>query len=497
MDEVSAQSSRLRRVDARFLLPAFPETATVMHPAWVDGLRQAAVRIVDSGQGPPPDLVVTSTDLRDAALRLGAPMMLLDGRPHHGFRARASLGVRRYLPVPTRSGAIVIADLSHGRAAERALAVGTDAGSVRAAAKRGLARAVVRFRLLPPIVPMYTVQSSPSTTPALVREAARQVGVKVEGWFLLIEPGPDHKRLVFFLFTGRGDPHLVVKFSRLVDDGSKAWREARGLEAARAAGAAIVAHAPKVLAEFEISRHHATVQTAAIGQTLARTVSGRQSRRKKVSQIESVVDWLCEIGRTTAHRRGSLGDDVRETIARSSSGSDADRLVRIAWASPAVFQHGDLADGNVIIDGDSFVAVDWELARADGFPLWDLVYLAVCALPLVDDAFGEDAARREDEHVRYLSDLFRGRAASSAVFLRWLRAAADASGLNPHAVPEIVTLCLLWYSTLQTRLHAQGELPSGSGWAPLERFTSEWLADPELGMSWPLWRDSVSGFPSR
>ena len=89
-----------------------------------------------------------------------------------------------------------------------------------------------------------------------------------------------------------------------------------------------------------------------------------------------------------------------------------------------MFQHGDFADGNVIADGNSFVAVDWELARADGFPLWDLLYLAVCALPLLDGALGEDVASREDEHVRYLNALFRGRAASSAAFFRWLRAMA-------------------------------------------------------------------------
>jgi hypothetical protein len=420
-------------------------------------------------------------------------MTLLDGRPRAAFSERGTLGVRRYLPVLTRSGAIVVADLSHGRAAERALAVGTHAASVSAAVKRGLARTVVRLRLLPPVVPIYTVQSRSSTTPALVREAARRLGIEVDGWFLLIEPGPDHKRLVFFLLTGSGDPQLVVKFSRLLDDASKGQREIRGLEAARAAGTAVVAHAPKVLAEFELSRHHATVQTAATGAALARTVAGRGSREEKLSQLEAVVDWLREIGRSTAHRRGPLADDVRDTIASGSSGSDADRLTRVASAAPAVFQHGDLADGNVITDGDSFVVVDWELARPDGFPLWDLVYLVVCALPSVDGAFGNDAARREDEHVRYLNELFRGRAPSSAVFLRWLRAAADASGLDPEAVPEIMTLCLLWYSTLQSRLHALGLLPSPSGWAPLQRFTAEWLAAPELGMPWPLWRDGISG----
>jgi len=359
--------------------------------------------------------------------------------------------------------------------------VATHAGNVRTATKRELARVLARFRLLPPVLPMYTVHSHSSTTPALVCEAARQAGVEIGGWFLLIQDGPDHRRPVFFLFTGRGDAHLVVKFSRIADDQHKARREARGLEVARAAGTLVVARAPAVLAEFEISRHHATVQTAAPGQTLGRTVSAQGSRSEKLAKIEAVVDWLCEIARATAHRRGSSRDDVRETILRSRSGSDADYLLNIAADAPAVFQHGDLADGNVIVDGDAFVAVDWELARADGFPLWDLMCVAVCTLPLLDSALYERGTHRDDEHVRHLGDLFRGRAASSAVFLRWLRSVADASGVDPAVVPELVTLWFLWYSE------------QWAGWAPLERFTSEWLVDPELGLSWPLWRDSISG----
>jgi Phosphotransferase enzyme family len=472
-------TSALRRVDARFLLPTFPETAVVMHPAWVGGLQHAAVRVVDPSDGPPPDLVVAPANLRDAARRLRAPMMLLDGRPTGAFGVRAMRGSRRYLPIQTRNGAIVVVDLSHGPAAERALAVATHAGTFRAAAKRSFARAIVRFRLLPPIVPMYTVHSASSTTPALVREAARQAGVEAVAWFLLIEPGADHRRLVFFLFTGRGEPQVVVKFSRLRDDLRKAKLEARGLEAAAVAGASVVEHAPKLLAQFEIGRHHATVQTAIPGQTLGRTISTRGSRRRKLMLIEAVVDWLCEIARSTAHRRGSLGADFCQTIMRGCSG-DAARLMRIASSAPAVFQHGDLADGNIIVDGDAFVAVDWELARADGFPLWDFICLTVCTLPLLDRKVYDQGEHREDAHVRHLGDLFRGRAPSSSVFLQRLRSVADASGLDPAVVPEIVTLWFLWYSE------------QWAGWAPLERFTSHWLAAPDLGMSWTLWRDSMS-----
>jgi hypothetical protein len=489
MDELGAGSS-LRAVDSRFLLPSFPRTATVLSESWVDGLRAAGIELVESGKGRTPDLVVAPASLYRTALSSQPPMVLLEGRPQPRFRIGSASGWRRYLPVQTRSGAIVIADLSRGQAAEHALGVATHADDLPGAAKRAFARALVRFRLLPPIFPLYAV-CAPETTPAFVREAVRRTGLDVVGWFLLVEPGPDHKRLVFFLLTERG-PAAVVKFSRLVDDSRKGEREAQGLRAAQAAGPDVVAHAPKLLAQFEISRHHATVQTAAAGQAFTRAMAGRGSRRTRLSQLGAVVEWLSKIAQATSRRRTSLSDDVRRAIADSRLvPEDAEHLVRIASLSPAVFQHGDLADGNVITNLDSFLAIDWELAEPEGFPLWDFIYLAVCALPLLDRAVGDDPGSRDTAHVRYLHDLVRGRAPSSAAFFDWLVELADASGLSLDAVPEIVTLCLLWYSTLQTRLAASGDLPSGSAWAPLTWFAEDWLADPDLGLSWRLWRETI------
>src|SRR5439155_12181528 len=101
----SAGSSGLRNVDARFLLPMFPQTAIAMHPAWSEGLQQAGIRIIEPGNGPAPDLVVAPANLRDAALGVGASTVLLDGRPRPGFGVRTDPEIRRYLPIHTRTGA--------------------------------------------------------------------------------------------------------------------------------------------------------------------------------------------------------------------------------------------------------------------------------------------------------------------------------------------------------------------------------------------------------
>jgi hypothetical protein len=320
-------------------------------------------------------------------------------------------------------------------------------------------------------MPGYTIQSRTSTTPALVREAARQAGVQARGWFLQTQRAADHASAAFFLLTEEGHADLVVKFSRLVGDRRKTGPEIRGLEAARAAGAVVFAHAPRLVTEFELSGHHAVVQTAVLGPTAARIAGtwGLGSRSRKLEHIEAIVEWLFEVARVTAHRRTSVREDVRDAIVSRWRGGEVERLIETAATAPAVFQHGDLADENVIVDGDGFIAVDWEWARDDGFPLWDLLSLAVTALPLVEGAAGDD------DRVRRLRDLFHGRARSSMLLFDWLRRAAVASGLDMALVPQIVTL---WFLSCSQR---------PDGWPALERFAAEWLADPELGVSWSFW----------
>ena len=103
---------------------------------------------------------------------------------------------------------------------------------------------------------------------------------------------------------------------------------------------------------------------------------------------------------------------------------------------PAVFQHGDLGEANTIVDQDSSsVAVDWELARPDGFSgvgphlsRGERIARSGWRSPKV--------AQRDDEHPRRLTDLFLGRGPSSDELLRWLRATADASEWIPSFVPR-------------------------------------------------------------
>src|SRR5690242_8898258 len=63
----AAQLTPLRRVDARFLLPAFPRTAIVMQEAWLVGLQEAGIEILQPVGGGTPDLVVAPASMRDAA----------------------------------------------------------------------------------------------------------------------------------------------------------------------------------------------------------------------------------------------------------------------------------------------------------------------------------------------------------------------------------------------------------------------------------------------
>jgi hypothetical protein len=129
--------------------------------------------------------------------------------------------------------------------------------------------------------------------------------------------------------------------------------------------------------------------------------------------------------------------------------------------------------------------VDWEDARANGLPLWDLVYFLSDSLALLDRAYG---GRARQEH--FLS-LFKGTGRSSPVLFRWLRRAVQESSVSPDAVAPIVAAC--WMSQVLTHVtrgedaarfavHGLAKLP------PWERWATLWLNDPELGPGWSSWR---------
>jgi Ser/Thr protein kinase RdoA (MazF antagonist) len=471
----------LRRVDARFLLPRLPRTAVVHLPGWAEGLRRAGVRILPPDTIAVPDLVVAAPSQREEALRVGAPHVLLEGQPRRRTPVRSSPTVRHYLPLPDVSAPSLVVDLAQRRSAAEGAASFSPPESVSGALKHLAGRALLRVGTWPAVRSLYTVLAEGSATPALVRAAEQTTGAHVEDWYVGLPHGRERKRGVFYLRTGPGEPDLVLKFSRLRGNREKMDAESRGLALAERAGPVVRAHSPRLVGEFDVDGYHGSVQTALPGQTLSHVLSRLQPRARKVAHLDRVVRWLQVVAAGSLARRHRPIPEVVEAVEASSyDGAAREVLMRTAVAAPAVFMHGDVADGNVVIARGSVGIVDFEHTRLDGYPLWDLIYLAVTALPVLE------GARSEDEHVDRLQAIFRGSAPSSGLLFNWLTETARATGVPPTSVPPLVTLCLLFYAARSER--RRDEPSSGvRAWSPVARFSRLWSEDPLLGPTWPAW----------
>jgi hypothetical protein len=196
-----------------------------------------------------------------------------------------------------------------------------------------------------------------------------------------------------------------------------------------------------------------------------------------------VVDWLRAVARATRSSPQQLAPErarLRDWL-EAMSWPGLDEALDSVRDVPAVFTHGDLSDGNIIVDDRGFTVIDWELASPHGWPLWDLLWLCVNAVPLLG------GAGSEDDHVRHLTSLFVGDHPCSASFFGWVRSAARDLRLAPETVSPLVSLCLTSVGEHRRRLHlALGR--SLPGWRPVERFAEEWFRHPALGPNWAAWR---------
>lgn len=433
--------------DALFLLPEFPRTAQLAGEAlaWGPRLQGAGVDVTSRHQF---DLLVAPARHRRAALAQRSPTTLLVGS-----RLPPSRRIARVLLVPDVTAPTLALKLGSWTASRYAGAHWTNASGRLSRLKHRAGAALVGSSLLPPLRPLLGITSSAGTTPAMVT-AAYRAGLAPEGpWFMVVPPGSIHKRGAFFLFGDGPVPDLVVKFTRLRGYDDKFRREEQGLAAACAAGDVVSARAPQQRGDLEVAGFRAAVQTAAPGVSLGDVLRRPGDRSEKVRLLDAIAAWLRDV-----------------SIATMRPGSSH---------APAVFQHGDLADGNIIVSGSGFTVIDWELASSDGVPLWDLLYLCVNALPLLDGAVSED------EHVEHLLRLFRGAGPSSGPFFGWLRDAAAAVNVDRDEVPRLVMEGLTHSVDLLRRLHAEAGV--ASEWTVLERLVQRWQDTPGLGPSWTAW----------
>jgi hypothetical protein len=480
----------LRRAEPRFALPALPRRAAVLGELvdWTRGLEQAGVEVVPPQQQ--VELVVAPGALAGEAAALGPDQVVVEGADS-GALAAAGYSVRRLVSFPDREQPVLI--VRPGQAAATRYAIGhfrRAEGGPRRLRNRVAAELLARGAV-PPGCVLTVLGSRRPGQPALVAEAAGILGVARPQWFLQIGPwAHPHSRAVFHVLApGSSAPGWVVKFSRvpglerLFDD------DERGLRLASELGPSVSAHAPRQIGRFELSGLHASIETEALGEPMVRLLRSDRPRAVRLGTLERVAAWTLELGRSTTAGPDRLEPERRRLASEVVPSWDGPPIpagiVESLAPVAATFEHGDLWADNVLVHGESFTVVDWEAARSHGWPLWDLLYLLVDGLALVD-GIADQAARD-----RYVVALCRGEHPSAEILFRWLRKAVDALELPAAAVGPLTLLLWLDHAAAERRRGAAlDRLEPGrrAGGGLFERLAALWLTEPGLGPGWDAWQ---------
>jgi hypothetical protein len=474
----------LRRIDARFLLPHPVRRAAVLQGAdeWRPELERAGIDVAGDDD---LDLVVAPAGRAAEALALRPRAIVVEGR--RPPVSAKDFETRRYLPLPSYAEPIVFVPLGGGGPARYAVRQWAFADRRwKRARNRGLGE-VAAGGFLPPIRPEVLV-AAPRELPFVVRAGLEHGLPDDVRPLLLAGQGDDYSRATFLLFEARArEPSWALKFARLPVRLGSFERERAGLELVRETGGVVAAHAPRWLASFEAEGLQCTLETAARGQPLLAMLRSSPSRTEKLQAIGLVCEWLIQVARSTQAVPETLQEEQRRLADDVVPHWDVDRRLADDLPDvPGVLVHSDLGSWNVVSGRDDFTVLDWEDAVRHGLPLWDLLYFLADATSHLDGGGGGPKAQAE-----HFERLFLGRAESSGLLFRWVRAYVDALGLSPDAVGPLATLCWLQGGVAGEQRAQKASDPGAKRYAAfalMRERVERWLRTPGLGASWDAWR---------
>jgi len=227
--------------------------------------------------------------------------------------------------------------------------------------------------------------------PLYLRELAREAGINLDSYrWGMAAPGLYLSNKVLFLFFDRttGEPAYVVKATRDPTMNGRLLNEWRALIQLRDRG----------IASSDAVPHPAFVGTPGGLAVLGATgISGRRfvdvdPGEVASSQARAAVDWLTELGASTAEAvprgPGEAAGHLADLFARFSEiyslapahdealRATIEAMARSTAPFPAVFQHGDPGAWNLLVMPSGRVAfLDWESAEPSGMPLWDVFHM--------------------------------------------------------------------------------------------------------------------------
>jgi hypothetical protein len=457
------------------------------------GVHRFEPREADGGR---PDLIFTTESNLVDAIRHGAPAVIAEGGGGQAMLTSAGYEVQRFLPLPDAARPQILVPLSNRGPLHYAIRRGAPAPPWKRLRNR-LAFASLSRGLPLPGKSLISVALLDPGPPFLVGEAERFGVPRGAEWILYPAGGDVLSRGTFHLFRpGEASPSWVLKFTGVPGYSEVFDADQRGLTIAESSGEVVAAHAPRLLGRFGFDDLHASLETAAVGPSLAAYLGSSASRSDKLRVVERIAEWLLELSLSTAaapERLTGERERIRTEVLphwRSAPRSLVDDLPPV----PGVVQHNDLGTWNIIVEPPfsdaGFVAIDWEGAERVGMPLWDLWYFLQHALAQLDGISGgseEDLARRE----RHAVGLFLGELPSSELLFEWTRRFVSALELPDSAVGPLATLCILQHGLSQSA-RERSVRHQGAGDRTIEtiepRVAERWLSDPGLGPGWDRWR---------
>jgi hypothetical protein len=268
--------------------------------------------------------------------------------------------------------------------------------------------------------------------------------VAVRGW-----RGADDSVLLHLLAAG-GEHAAVAKVARAGAAADEAEILARLGGAAEAAGARV----PRVLGSGGAAGRRVTTLGVVPGRRAVEEVGSSEAGARRV--LLRVAEWLEAWNRATVRTEPLGADELeREVLAPlrllapllADGGAYAARVrslcARVEGRPlPRVAAHGDLTLHNLLLDGATLGVVDWEAARADGWPLTDLEYAATDAAA---------AAGGYLDRPRAWAECFRPGGAFAAELAGRRARLADALGIPPPFAELCRHACWLHHAASEHR----------------------------------------------
>jgi hypothetical protein len=215
--------------------------------------------------------------------------------------------------------------------------------------------------------------------------AARAVDVSGHGWGIWARRHYSSQKVVIFLFDGASSvPSIVVKLPRDVRFNERIDVDYRAIERVHS----LAGHERRVPVPLFVGAYGGR-RVAAVGAVQGTPFPHAAGDDRHGALAWAVIHWLGELGASTSRMTptSELVDPLHElvrrlealypldTAERRALHRHVDELTDAADELPVVFQHGNVADWNLIVGPDgNIVFLDWEFAEPDGLPLWDVFF---------------------------------------------------------------------------------------------------------------------------